>query len=84
MQNPPKKRKRRKKMSENEPINIEQEFLQGIKDQNISVKIYLVNGVMLVGILKSFDDYTILLSTKAHGSQLLYKHSITTISPYHE
>lgn len=69
-------------MKVNDTENVENEFLNAIKSQKQNVQIYLIGGIKMIGAVKSFDDYTILLSTSTYGLQLLYKHSITTISPY--
>jgi host factor-I protein len=45
-----------------------------------TVSIYLVNGFQLRGIVKGFDSFTVILDSE--GKQMLiYKHSITTITP---
>jgi len=49
-----------------------------IKDQ-ISVSIYLLNGIKLQGQIESFDQFVIVLNGNA--PQLIYKHSISTIVP---
>lgn len=63
-------------------VDVENEFLNAMKNQTQNVQIYLAGGIMLIGNIKRFDDYTIVLSSKFHEPQLIYKHSITTISPY--
>ncbi|MBE6443423.1 MAG: RNA chaperone Hfq [Alphaproteobacteria bacterium] len=55
-------------------------FLEKIKNEKISVTVFLVNGVKLQGIITSFDDTTLLLRRDGH-TQLIYKHAISTIMP---
>jgi host factor-I protein len=69
-------------MKVKDTMNVENEFLNEIRKQTQNVQIYLIGGISLVGTIKRFDDYTIILSSKFHEPQLIYKHSITTISPY--
>lgn len=67
-------------MTVNDTKDIENTFLEKVKGKGVQV--YLGNGIKLIGTVTSFDDYTILLSAPTYGVQLIYKHSITTISPY--
>jgi len=43
------------------------------------VTIYLVNGAKLLGRIKSFDKFSLILETGAND-QLIFKHAISTIS----
>ena len=59
--------------------NIQDIFLNARKTKT-TVSIYLVNGFQLRGIVKGFDSFTVILDSE--GKQMLiYKHSITTITP---
>ena len=55
-------------------------FLDKIKKNEISVTVFLVNGVKLQGIVTAFDETTLLLRRDGH-TQLIYKHAISTIMP---
>lgn len=68
-------------MTDNNTVNIEQDFLENIQSKNINVQIYLGSGVKMIGAIKNFDDCTITLSHPTYGVQLVYKHAISTISP---
>ncbi|MFM0136470.1 RNA chaperone Hfq [Caballeronia grimmiae] len=57
----------------------ENEFLNTLRKENKRVAIFLVNGVKLIGNIQSFDSYTVYLNG-ATGSQVIYKHSISTVS----
>jgi host factor-I protein len=62
-------------MSENKT-----DFLEKLKNDEISVTVFLVNGVKLQGIITFFDDAMLLLRRDGH-TQLVYKHAISTIMP---
>ena len=55
-------------------------FLNNIRKEKIAVTIFLINGVKLQGIITWFDNFSILLRREGH-SQLVYKHSVSTILP---
>ena len=59
---------------------IENEFLGKLKEKEISVTVFLVNGVKLQGIITWYDDASLLLRRDGH-TQLIYKHAISTIMP---
>jgi|TARA_B110000259_G_scaffold182319_1_gene225759 host factor-I protein len=67
-------------MSKN--TNLQDSFLTQIIKDNISVSIYLLNGIKLQGQIKSFDQYVIVLSGTT--PQLIYKHSVSTVVPSQE
>jgi host factor-I protein len=64
----------------NGPGNLQDNFLNGIRKENIGVVIYLTNGSQLRGNVKAFDNFTILLESGGK-LQLVYKHAVSTISP---
>lgn len=52
-----------------------------MRKENIPVTIFLVNGYQLKGVLRGFDNFTLIL--EADGKQqLVYKHAISTIAPF--
>lgn len=61
-------------------MNENNNFLDKIKKNEISVTVFLVNGVKLQGIVTAFDETTLLLRRDGH-TQLIYKHAISTIMP---
>ena len=60
--------------------SIQNAFLGELKNKEISVTVFLVNGVKLQGIVTWFDDSTILLRRDGF-TQLIYKHSVSTVMP---
>ena len=61
------------------PQNIQDGFLNLARREKITVNIYLVNGAKLLGRIKSFDKFSLILETSTQ-EQLIFKHAISTIS----
>jgi host factor-I protein len=61
-------------------INLQDVFLNQVRKEHIAVTIYLTNGFQLNGMVKGFDNFTVVLDTEGK-QQLVYKHAISTISP---
>ncbi|QDH18033.1 RNA chaperone Hfq [Swingsia samuiensis] len=59
---------------------IQEAFLQHLYEQEMSVTVFLVNGVKLQGVVAQFDQHTLLLRRDGHV-QLVYKHAVSTIMP---
>ncbi|KWZ84403.1 MAG: RNA chaperone Hfq [Negativicoccus succinicivorans] len=59
-------------------INLQDTFLDALKKAKATVNIYLLNGVKLQGIVKDYDNFTVLLKSQ-EKEQLIYKHAISTI-----
>jgi len=60
-------------------MSLQDQFLNELIKDQISVSIYLLNGIKLQGQIESFDQFVIVLNGNA--PQLIYKHSISTIVP---
>lgn len=61
-------------------INLQDVFLNQVRKDGTSITIYLINGFQLKGIVRGFDNYTIVLDSDGK-QQLIYKHAVSTISP---
>lgn len=61
------------------PQNIQDGFLNLARREKLTVTIYLVNGAKLLGRIKSFDKFSLILETSTQ-EQLVFKHAISTIS----
>lgn len=61
-------------------INLQDNFLNQIRKDNIPITIYLVNGFQLKGVVRGFDNFTIVLESD-NKQQLVYKHAVSTIAP---
>ena len=55
-------------------------FLSRVRDVDVQVTMFLVNGVMLQGRIASYDLFSILLEREGYV-QLAYKHAVSTIQP---
>ena len=60
--------------------SVQDRFLNQLRKEKIAATIFLMKGVKLQGIVTWFDNFSILLKRDGR-SQLVYKHSISTISP---
>jgi len=61
-------------------INIQDSFLNVARKENIPVTIFLMNGFQLRGVIKGFDNFTVILETDGK-QQMVYKHAISTFVP---
>jgi host factor-I protein len=68
-------------MSDGKPVtqNIQDAFLNTIRREKTTVTVYLVTGAKLLGRIKSFDKFSVLLESTSQ-EQLIFKHAISTIS----
>ncbi|OAS83243.1 MULTISPECIES: RNA chaperone Hfq [Metabacillus] len=61
-------------------INIQDQVLNQLRKDGTFVTVFLLNGFQLRGLVKGFDNFTVLLETEGK-QQLIYKHAISTFSP---
>ena len=61
-------------------FSLQDHFLNGVRRAKSPVTIFLMKGVKLQGIVTWFDPFSLLLRRDG-VSQLVYKHSISTIMP---
>jgi len=61
-------------------VNLQDSFLNQICLDQIPVIVYLKSGVALRGVVKSFDVFTVIVEDE-EKQQIVYKHTISTISP---
>jgi host factor-I protein len=61
-------------------INLQDVFLNQVRKEHIAVTIYLTNGFQLKGVVRGFDNFTVVLDSEGR-QQLIYKQAISTISP---
>lgn len=61
-------------------ITIQDNFLNQARKEGVPVTLHLVNGFQLKGLVKSFDNFTIVLDSMGK-QQMVYKHAISTITP---
>ena len=61
-------------------FNLQDNFLNQVRKDNVPIIVYLVNGFQLKGIVKGFDSFTVVLDSEGK-QQMIYKHAISTIVP---
>jgi host factor-I protein len=61
-------------------VNIQDQFLNQLRKDGISVTVFLLNGFQLRGQIKGFDNFTVLFESDGK-QQLVYKHAISTFAP---
>jgi host factor-I protein len=64
----------------NKNINLQDVFLNQVRKEHVPVTVYLTNGFQLRGMVKGFDNFTVVLDSEGK-QQLVYKHAISTVSP---
>lgn len=60
--------------------NLQDVFLNNARKNKIPLIIHLLNGFQLKGIVKGFDNFTVILDCD-NKQMLVYKHSVSTITP---
>ena len=61
-------------------LSLQDHFLNSVRRAKLPLTIFLVKGVKLQGVVTWFDAFSLLLRRDG-ASQLVYKHSISTIMP---
>ncbi|MDB5054775.1 MAG: Hfq [Bacilli bacterium] len=64
----------------NKSINIQDNFLNQLRKESIPVTVYLTNGFQIRGVIKAFDNFTIIIDSEGR-QQMVYKHAISTFTP---
>lgn len=60
--------------------NIQDVMLNQIRREKQTVTFFLMNGFQMRGIVRSFDNFVVVLETDGK-QQMIYKHAISTIVP---
>ena len=61
-------------------VNLQDLFLNQVRKEAVPVTVYLVNGFQLKGLVKGFDNFTVVLDNDGR-QMMIYKHAISTVSP---
>ncbi|WP_067838355.1 RNA chaperone Hfq [Amphibacillus sediminis] len=61
-------------------VNIQDQYLNALRKDHIQVTVFLTNGFQLRGLVRAFDNFTVLLETEGK-QQLIFKHAISTFAP---
>ena len=64
---------------DSESRNLQNDFFNNARKEKTLLTIFLSNGKKLVGRLKSFDKFTLLLESH-HGDQIIFKHAVSTVT----
>ncbi|MNJ03786.1 RNA-binding protein Hfq [compost metagenome] len=51
-----------------------------LRKDNIPVTVYLTNGFQIRGVIRAFDNFTIIIDSEGR-QQMVYKHAISTFTP---
>lgn len=60
--------------------NLQDLFLNTARRERSLVTLFLMNGFQLHGIVRGFDNFTVVLESEGK-QQLIYKHAISTMVP---
>lgn len=77
---PQKTEKRKDVIKMAKELNLQDVFLNQARKEKIPVTIYITNGFQFKGLVRGFDNYTVILDTDGKQN-LIYKHAISTITP---
>lgn len=61
-------------------LNLQDIFLNQARKEQIAVTVFLTNGFQFKGMVRGFDNFTVILESD-RKQQLVYKHAISTIIP---
>ena len=61
-------------------INLQENFLNQARKENIPVTIHLMNGFQIKGMIRGFDQFTVVIDSMGR-QQMVFKHAISTITP---
>ncbi|TGB04722.1 RNA chaperone Hfq [Halobacillus salinus] len=61
-------------------VNIQDNYLNQLRKDRMQLTVFLLNGFQLRGVIKAFDNFTVLLETEGK-QQLIFKHAISTFAP---
>ena len=61
-------------------VNLQENFLNQARKESVPVTIHLVNGFQLKGMIRGFDQFTVIIDSMGR-QQMIFKHAISTITP---
>ena len=64
----------------NNSSNLQDVFLNQVRKEKISVTIFLIKGFQLRGLIKGFDNFSVVIEFEGK-QQMVYKHAISTVMP---
>ena len=60
--------------------NVQDTYLNKLRKEKVPLTVFLLNGFQLRGVIKSFDNFTVLIEAEGK-QQLIFKHAISTFAP---
>lgn len=60
-------------------MNLQDSFLNQVRRENSEVRVLLVNGTVLRGVVRGFDNFTVILNSRNGRQHLIYKHAIAQL-----
>ena len=65
----------------NKPIiNLQENFLNQARKENVPVTVHLLNGFQIKGMIRGFVQFTVVVDAMGR-QQMIFKHAISTITP---
>lgn len=61
-------------------INLQDAFLNVVRQQGQVITVILMNGYQMRGIIRGFDSFIVILESDGR-QQMVYKHAISTMIP---
>ena len=55
-------------------------YLNAIRKNSIPATFYLMNGFQMKGLIKAFDNFTVIIESGG-AQEMIFKHAISTIIP---
>ena len=68
-------------MTEKNAMNIQDEFLNNARKDKIILAVFFTNGKKIIGKIKNFDRFTVLLELANKQEQLIFKHAVSSMTP---
>ena len=59
-------------------VNLQDSFLNQVRRENSEVRVVLLSGEEMIGLVRGFDNFTVVLTVKGQ-QHLVYKHAIAQI-----
>ncbi|PIE02289.1 MAG: RNA chaperone Hfq [Acidobacteria bacterium] len=69
------------KSNESTNINIQDDYLNKARKEKIILAVFFTNGKKIIGRVRNFDRFTILLELANRQDQLIFKHAISSMTP---
>lgn len=65
----------------NKPFILQDVFLNSARRERIPVNVRMLDGLQLSGVVRGFDNFTLILDGTDGMQSMLYKHAIAAVVP---